>query len=44
MTEEYAFEEVAGGVLSVPGTEIAYPNMELWFLVKCIWVQREIIY
>ena len=24
MTEEYAFEEDAGGVLSVPGTEIAY--------------------
>ena len=24
MTEEYAFEEDAGGVLSVPGTEIAF--------------------
>ena len=24
MTEEYAFEEDAGGVLSVPGTEIVY--------------------
>ena len=24
MTEEYAFEEDSGGVLSVPGTEIAY--------------------
>ena len=24
MTEEYSFEEDAGGVLSVPGTEIAY--------------------
>ena len=24
MTEEYAFEEDADGVLSVPGTEIAY--------------------
>ncbi|MBL4736461.1 MAG: hypothetical protein JKZ01_00170 [SAR324 cluster bacterium] len=24
MTEEYAFEEDAGGVLSVPGTGIAY--------------------
>ena len=24
MTEEYAFEKDAGGVLSVPGTEIAY--------------------
>ena len=24
MTEEYAFEEDAGGVLSVPGTKIAF--------------------
>ena len=31
MTEEYAFEEDAGGVLSVPGTEITYQTWSYGF-------------
>ena len=41
MTEEYAFEEDAGGVLSLPGTEIAY---QTWSYGSWSYVYPQIYY